>query len=165
MKERTAIGLILVLGLVAGCAQQSDRKGAYPPKSVAKVDKITIFSMPTAINLDNVPGPDALRVRVYLFQLARPEPVTVKGAMEFLLYEGRVSLSDLHTQVPYHVWRLDGERMNRYLSRGMAGWGYSMELRWAGHPPKSNVISLAVRYQPPEGESVYSIPSVISIGR
>ncbi len=166
MSKFIAILLLSLLAAgIAGCdAQSRSRRLSRPPKPVARVDRIEVLSTPVALNFDNRPGPDGVAVKVYLFRVDRPEPVTVRGKLEIMLYDEKVSSIDLHTREPFHVWRLGPDELAMYLSRGIVGWRYAMDLRWGSPRPRSGTISLAVRYLPPEGPSVYSDPVVIAMG-
>ena len=166
MTSRPVIVLLLFVGGLVGCAMGPGRKKLNrPPEPVASVDRITILSLPAAINLDNVPGADGLRVKVYLFQLAQPKPVIAAGTLEFLLYENKINRSDLHTKRPLKVWSFPAEKLRMYLVPSMVGWCYAMELRWGVEAPKADSISLAARYDSPNGRTIYSTPVVIAMGQ
>jgi len=158
------LGLLAAAGL-GGCAALSGRKNLnLPPEPVEQVDAIEIMFMPAGINLDNVPGPDALRVRTRLYQLSQAQPVTVSGTLEFLLFEGDDGTSRPGQTEPFHVWTFPPEQLRNYLTRTMVGWAYAMELGWGPKKPKTDVVTLMARYTPPEGEAVYSKPQIIPLG-
>ena len=165
MSRLSTILLLLVFSAgTVGCDAQSNRRRlSRPPEPVTKVDHIDILSMPAALNFDHRPGPDGVRVTVYLYRLDRPEPVTIEGTLELMVYEEKVSPSDLHTREPFHVWRFGPEKLARQLFRGIVGWGYAMDLHWGTRGPRSRTISLVARYLPPEGPDVYSDPVVIAM--
>ncbi len=164
MKLCGAILLVLTFTAASGCGPGFGETEIYLPEAVSRVDKATVLTIPTAVNLDNVPGPDGLRVQVYLFQYDRAEPVAVDGTIEFLLYEGKIGLGDLRTLEPFGFWQYDAESLKSHLMRGMIGWGYTMQLNWGEHTPRSRVVSLAVRYVPDRGKEVYSSPTTIEVG-
>ena len=166
MSKFTAILLLSLLAAgIAGCdAQSRSTRLSRPPKPVARVDRIEVLATPVALNFDNHPGPDGIAVKVYLFRLDRPEPVTVAGKLELMLYDEKISSSDLHAREPFHVWRLGPDELAMHLSRGIVGWRYAMDLQWGSRRPRSGMISLVIRYLPPEGPSVYSDPVAIAVG-
>lgn len=154
---------ISTLGLI-GCGDQAGRSNMHqPPELVQRLDAITLMSMPSAINFDHIPGPDGLRVQALLFQTGRDEPVLGSGKLQFLLYENKVTASQLRTLHPLLTWTYSGQKLARHAGRSMVGWGYAMELRWGPRPPKSKIISLAARYIFPDGRSIYSSPIVIAM--
>jgi len=164
MKPRLVIALTIAACGAAGCGQApAHRRLARPPKPVQTVDKVTILTLPAAVNLDDEPGPDGIRIKAMLFQKSNPRPVTVAGQLDFLLYDRKVSIGELYTERPFHVWSFPAEKLSPYLTRNIVGWGYAMELRWGKHGPKGAVISVAARYTPPDGPAVYSSPVVLSI--
>lgn len=166
MSKFAAILLVSLLAAgIAGCdAQSRGRRLSRPPKPVVRVDRIEVLSTPVALNFDSRPGPDGVAVKVYLFRVDRPEPVTVEGRLELMLYDQKISSSDLHTREPFHVWRLGPDELAMYLSRGIVGWRYAMDLRWGSRRPRGGTISLVVRYLSPEGPAVYSDPVAIAMG-
>jgi len=149
---------------LAGCAQDGARwNGERPPHAVDIVDRIEILSLPAAINLDTVPGPDGLRVQVYLFQYAQDQPVTAAGTLEFLVFDRKVGAGEIYTVQPFETWSFQGEQLGRYLGRSLIGWNYSMELRWQTSPA-ARTLTLVARYTPPAGQPVHSSPVMISMG-
>ena len=167
MRRLAATMLWVMAWAVVGCGSSPQRMaGNRPPRAVDLVDRITMLSLPGAINLDSQPGPDGLRVRVLMFERSQPQPVTAAGQLEYLMFDGRIGPSEFHTREPLQVWRFPAEELPRHLTRSMVGWGYSMELRWSGRTPPGNVVSLAARYVPPNGgPEAYSSPLIISLGR
>ena len=87
------------------------------------------------MNWDGVPGADGLEVRLHLFQYSRQLPVTVKGSLEFLLYEGVVRPGEFAKARLYHTWRFGGQALQAHLGRSAVGWGYAMRLDWTDRPP------------------------------
>ncbi len=164
MKPLAYIALCIgTLGLI-GCGDQAGKANMLqPPELVQRVDAITLMSMPSAINFDHIPGPDGLRVQAMLFQAGRDEPVLGSGKLQFLLYENKITPSQLHTLQPLLTWTYSGQKLARHTGKGMVGWGYAMELRWGSRRPKSKTISVAARYVFPDRRSIYSSPIVIAM--
>jgi len=157
--------LVLLAALVAGgCAGAHDGPAnSVPPPAVGPVDKIDLLPSPTALSWDRRPGPDGVGVRVYFYQLAQPQPVTVQGTVELLLFEGPAGADEPAGARPSHVWRLKSEDLRPYLTRSIVGWGYVLRLPWGRRVPTSRSISLVVRYTSPDGKVLHSAPAAISM--
>ncbi len=161
MKYIPVAYLLLALPSVTGCVPPNGSEG---PRPVTRIEWIDLHVMPTAVNLDDVPGPDGLRAQVFLYQLARPEPVTVDGTLEMLLYEGNIPAASLDKHEPFHVWRFDAAELRGMLIRKLGLWGYSMELRWGRRAPTAAAVTLEARYSRPGGKTIHSVPSAIPLG-
>ena len=130
------------------------------------MDKVSLLSLPAPINMDQVPGPDGVRVQVWLFQYSRPEPVLTNGTLQFLLFEQSVQEQQLHTLKPYLAWTFSGDKLDRHAVRSRYGWGYQTDLRWGSKPPSSNVVSFAVAHRSADGRRLlYSKPVIIAVRR
>ena len=86
-----------VPGPAGGCRLRVDPQHPYtPPEPVEQADAIELWANPpVAVNWNDEPGPDGVRVSVFLYQYAG-QPVTsvlIKGTLEFLMYDGRVDES------------------------------------------------------------------------
>ena len=158
--------VLAALGVVvAGCgrptagAKELRSVSAVPPKPVDVADAVNFWAAPpAAINWDEVPGPDGVQARVFLFQANRPEPVLVTGTIEFLMYVGRVERGVVPLSEPLKTWRFTGDELAGLRVRDMIGWGYAARLGWGRDVPKAPVVTFRVRYQPPQGPPVYSAP-------
>lgn len=133
------------------------------PKPVTRVDEVGLLSHPTPIDFDQVPGPDGLKVEVFLFQADRPQPVLVNGTVQFLLFERNVAFREVQTLKPYLVWTFSGAKLARHAVRSRLGWGYAADLRWGSRTPRAGSASLAAIYRSPDGRRVYSTPVTIQI--
>ncbi len=156
---------LLAAALAAGAAGCDPAR--YPPPPVDRVDYVVVSVQPIPMNWDDRPGPDGLEIELYLFRPSQGSlPVTVSGAMEFALYEGRPAAGDIDTARPLRTWRFAGDDLRACLARSTAGWGYAMRLAWGPDPPKTSAITLTARYVPPEGRGppVSASPTVIAIG-
>ena len=157
---RPAVGLLLAAAL-AGCGAAGRDRAA--PRPSGGIQVVNLQAMPTAVNWDDSPGADGLRVRVYLFQVDRPEPVQARGALEFLLYEGAVRAEDLAGARVVRTWRFDRGELPAYAARSLAGWGYVFALGWGSEVPAAGTITLVARYVPAGGEPVSSSPVAITV--
>lgn len=159
-------GLLLMVAatVLGGCGPARRGVSQTPPKPVDRVDAIDLWAVPpAAINWDDMPGPDGIQVNVFLYQADRAEPVLIKGTVEFIMYEGRRPREGLETTTPFRTWKYTEQELATREMRGPAGWGYAAQLGWGNDVPKSAVITLMVRYLPPQGPSVSSMPIVIPI--
>jgi len=164
--------ILLSLAVVlAGCATEGDISagGASPPRPVDRVDRVELHYKAGSQNWDNVPGPDGLLVRVMLYQITdrsrgAVRAVTVKGELEFVLYEGKVGATELFARQAFQIWRYPPEDLRKYRVRTMGLWGYGIPLAWDLRAPKTGNVTLIARYTPPKGRPVYSAPLLISLG-
>jgi len=164
MRWVAGIALAAALAAGAGCGGPGTVKSVSrtPPRPVDRVDRIDLWLVPpAAVNWDDEPGPDGVLAQVFFGQVERPEPVLVKGAVDFLLFEGKVQRADVATKQPFHTWTFTPQELATRLVRSMVGWGYRVELGWGKRVPASPAITLAARYQPKEGPPVYSSPVAI----
>jgi len=102
---------------------------------------------------------------VFFYQVTseRVRAVTVKGTLEFLLFEGRTHQEELSAAQPFITWSYPSEEMPLHLFRTLGIWCYRMQLGWGTKVPKSSTITLVARYRPPGGEWIYSTPMLIAM--
>ena len=169
---RAACGLVClgVACLAAGCggpapgAKELKSVSATPPRPVDVVDRVDFWAAPpAAINWDEIPGPDGVQARVFLFQMNRADPVLVSGSLEFLMYPGRIRQGEPPPADPLKVWTFSGDQLAANRARSMVGWGYAAQLGWGKDVPTVPIITLRARYQPLDGPVVYSAPISIPL--
>jgi hypothetical protein len=157
----------LLAALAAGCAStvRSPTAPAAPAKASGAVRVVNLQAMPTAVNWDDKPGPDGLRVRVYLFRGEgdQPDPVLGKGSLEFRLYEGALRQGDLAAATPIRTWSFDPAELAAHTARGLVGWHYAFALGWGADVPAAGVVTLLARYLPRAGEPAASAPITITM--
>ncbi len=163
----TVLCLAAVGAALAGCAgpqQQDVRPGsATPPRPVADVDVVDLQAMPTAMNWDDVSGPDGLQARVFLFRQDRAQPVVGEGRLVFSMFEGRVPVTALAVAEPAERWAFEGDALRARLGRNIVGWGYAFVLPWRRVPP-SAAVTLVAHYEPPGGgRPVRSAPLTVAV--
>ena len=165
MRQPLLLCVCVALCAACGCGPPGGGRGvgSSPPRPVETVDVVDLRAAPVALNWDDQPGPDGVEAYVYLYQQAHPLPVTVDGTLEFLLFEGKVSQGSVRTMNPFCVWPFAGQQLNRHLVRGVAGWMYVVRLPWGTNVPKTEMVTLAVRYHLPKGEPRYSSPVPIAM--
>jgi len=165
MKPAASLALVACL-LAAGCGAESGRGtvSLVPPRPVDQADALELWaSPPAAINWDETPGPDGVQVRLYVFEVGRPEPVMVNGTVEFRMYAGRVKGESDAAAEPFKVWRFASEDLAVRRFRSIVGWGYAARLGWGGSMPETPVVTVQAAYQPPEGRGVLSAPASIAM--
>ena len=160
--------LLLVVVAAAGCTQSGGRQvrspSLTPPNPVDMADRVELWLVPAAaVNWDDDPAPDGVRAQVFLYQAQQPETVLVKGTLELLMYEGRVSRMGLADATPQRVWTFTPQELAACVVRGMVGWGYAVQLEWGRQAPTSAAVTFAVRYAPPTGPRIFSAPAVIAM--
>jgi hypothetical protein len=152
----------------AGCstgigARRPGRPSAAPPNPVDTVVAIDLWLPPAAVNWDADPAPDGVWAHVFLYQASHPEPVLVKGTLEFLMYEGRVARASVAEAKPLRVWSFTSQELATREVRGMVGWGYAVQLGWGRQMPRVAAVSFAARYVSPAGPVVYSAPIALAL--
>ena len=165
MRRLAVAGAMLAATLAAGCGDLGKVKvSSWPPRPVTKVDEI-IFRLtpPTALNWDDLPGPDGFQVQVHFFQVDRPLPVTIDGALDIALFEGRPSPDQLAEGRPFRTWVFEGDQLRKHLVRSIVGWGYAMRLDWAGNPPKASAVTLLARFRPAKGKAPFKTTAPLHV--
>ena len=163
MRSRVA-PLVWLLAAASGGCVAPNAPTATPPQAVDEVDAISVLSQPTASDWDGRGGPDGLSVSVHLWQSGRDLPVTARGRLEFVLYEGVIHAGDLPAAKPFERWTFPGPSLPRHLGRSIAGWGYAFRLPWS-RPPTTSAVTLTARYVSPKGRPVPAQqPTVIAVG-
>lgn len=159
-RRLAALAVVWAAGLL-GCDAQVNA----PPPPVDFADEIDLRTTPSPVNLDDDPGVDGLVVRVELYRVrgSKVELVTVRGALEFGLYEGVVGAADQGEVKAFRTWRYAGRDLERFLARGIAGWGYNFPLGWGKPGPATSSVTLTARYIPPRGRPMPAAPVTISL--
>jgi len=161
--SRVAVWAVALAAAVAsGCGGMG--RGNEPPEPVERVDAVGLWGVPpAAINWDDIPGPDGVQVRVFLYQAERPQPVLVKGTVELIMYPGRLHAESVAGVAPLRTWTFTPQELGTRLSKGQAGWGYFFRLGWGQEVPTTPTVTIVARYTPPKGSPVYSATLVIPI--
>lgn len=132
----------------------------------AAIDEIHLFTVPTALDLDSVPGPDGFEARVYASASDRAKGIPItQGVLEVLMYDGVVNVGPSVTNAPLHVWSFRPADLKRNVGSSTLGVGYRFVLRWNTDVPKSSSITVVARWTPPKGAAMYSSTSSILVSR
>lgn len=164
MMRGTIVCLVLIGLGSTGCGPPPKN---VPPQPVAEVDAIELYApFPPILNWDNSPGPDGVQVIANFYRVGptRTEAIAVSGVLEFLLFEGKVDPQDLSSAKPFHIWTYQPHELPQFLTRGSLGlWGYRMRLGWGNHIPRSERVTLTVRYTAPGRQVIYAKPITITM--
>ena len=153
---RTLSGLGLVLSLLSapGCATGGGRT----------VSELHLFGVPVALNLDPVPGPDGVGVRVYASDAGGTKGVAIRqGILEVLLYDGVVSPTAARTTPPLKVWSFNPTALKAYEGKTSLGAGYQFALKWAPETPRQPVVTVVARYRAPNGTALWSAANTVTV--
>lgn len=138
------------------------------PAPSPTVNAIELSAMPTAINFDNIPGPDGVRIRIVLWQIVSDVPRAIaleKGIVECLLFEGQVAPDSLNEKKPAIIWRYSADSLSRSMSKSIVGYKYNTSLRWNDeNAPKGSTITIAVRLLRPGRPPLYAKPINLALG-
>ena len=157
-----AAALVCLVWLAAGC-DGGTSSPERPPTPVMNVREMTVRATPTPVDLDGRPGPDGLAVLVNLFGAQGDQPTTVRGRLEFALYEGLLEAGDFGQARPLRSWSFAGEELEPFLMRDLFGWGYRLPLAWGESPPRTSAATLTASYVPPSGRAVSAKPLGIAL--
>ena len=175
MKWRVALVVLAAAAWAAGCASgctpSARTVSATAPRPADKADAINLWATPpAAINWDDLPGPDGVQLRVFLFQAEQPQSVLVKGTLEFMMYAGRVQSTNLESAQPLRTWTFTSQELATRQIRDMVGWGYFVRLGWGLKQPTAATITVTAKYVPPAGDPVFAapisiqMPTIVSVG-
>jgi len=152
---------VVFLVLVSGCSStKPEATNTSPPGEIAELNIVTV---PVALNLDNVPGPESISVKIFAGDTKHPKPIPIKGGqLEILMFNGTFfGLTNVPT--PIKIWSFNsGELPLHQFSSGI-GIGYEFVLQWGANRPAGRLVSVAARYTSPRQEIVTSRPSSVTV--
>jgi hypothetical protein len=156
---RPLAAIVMLALAAAGC------DGPAAPRTVQSIDHIMLEAAPSAVNLDEQPGPDGFEVRVTLFRQDAPLPVALEGVLEMTMYDAVVEGPALAEATPQQIWRFDRHQLRRFAvpARANVGIAYGMSLYWGANPPQRQTVTLAARWRRPNGSYLYSDPVTVHI--
>lgn len=156
MRRPLAIALAALTLALPGCATSDSSR--------SDITEVHLFGLPVAINLDNVPGPDAFSVRVYASNTGQSKGVAIRqGTLDLVLFDGAFAPNQPISGAPLRVWSFTAQQLKAVASENRLGTGYEFTLPWAGTPPTRNRVTVFARYRPKSGNPVLSGPSAISL--
>ena len=153
-----------LLGLIIGCASPKQKNPSPHANSEGPVDQLNMLAIPVALNFDQRPGPDGFVVKVYAGNRNRPRPVSIlSGTLELLMYDGILKSPGLNTAKPRRTWKYTSEELQAHVLKSSIGICYQLAPQWGETKPLGEKISVVAHYTSPEGLSLYSAASVISV--
>jgi len=160
------LAALVAAAALCGCNTQGgvQKVSSTPPAPIDAADAIRTLCSHRPVDWDGQPGPDGLMVLVLFFRQGQDLPVTVRGAMEFALYEGAVSAEQIARVAPARTWSFQGAQLRGCLARTVWGWGYSVRLGWGQTAPKTSSVTLLIKHVPPDGPTIYAEPLLIPLG-
>lgn len=128
------------------------------------VADLHLFGVPVALDLDGVPGPDGIGVRIYASGPGVARGVAIRqGTLEVVLFEGVVDAGAIGKTQPLKVWSFDAAALKPLVAETSLGLGYQLALRWGAESPADNVVTVVARYRSPAGAVIYSTSNTISV--
>ena len=164
------VGLILALSWLAvasiGCQTQGSDVGRVQPRVFDPGDRpinsIRLFTSPVLFNLDEKPGPDAFKARVYAIRGSDPKPVPfTQGTLEVIIFD-EASNRD-QQDPPRQVWSFSGADLNRYRLQTSIGFHYDFTLEIDKSKPLPSKVPIGAKFTPPDGASIFARPVSISV--
>ena len=147
-----------LLSICCGCA------GTGGKSRGAKIESLHLLSVPTAVNFDNVPGPDGFAVRLFAKGSTSAKGVPLPGGvLELAMYDGVYGGGMSPAPEPLRVWRFTGVELKRHSGKSAVGTGYRFTLRWENAQPKQPQITIVARFTPDGGLIVKSEPSSVAV--
>ena len=126
--------------------------------------EIHLFGVPVALNLDSIPGPDGIGVRIYASAPGVARGVVIRsGVLQVLLFEGALDAGELKATAALKVWSLGAAALKPLAAETSLGVGYQLALRWEQAIPRTAVVTVVARYQRPGGEEFWSTPNTVSV--
>jgi hypothetical protein len=164
MNKLVVAALLAVALAAAGCNINNGRGGSA--RVVDQADHVELWANPpVAINWDQDPAPDGVRVSVLLYQTSAAAPVLIKGTLEFLMFDGRIPDGSLASAKPLQTWSFTEQELATRQVATMVGWGYDVQLGWGRNVPAASAVTVIVRYKSPKGPVISSAPTIIAVGR
>jgi len=175
-KQLISLSILSLLALAmaqVGCQSTSDKKpdtnGKQGPRAenvvVApspRIDRITLMvDSASAINWNEKPGPDGVRIKIFLWRKegTRWDAVALKrGTIELTLYDGKFETYQLPDIKPSHKWRYSADQIKKAVNVRPVGKVYGFALGFGKKLPKADIITVSVRILNPGGSPMYAEP-------
>ncbi|HTD87053.1 MAG TPA: hypothetical protein VK850_10790 [Candidatus Binatia bacterium] len=154
----------VVLGaILLGCSNTTKPPVAATAPAPITIDKLNLLAAPIAFNLDGVPGPDAVMVKIYAGNVRNPKPVAItSGTVDLLAFEGLLGTSTNVPQ-PFKTWTFTASELRRMQFKASIGIGYEITASFVGLKPRADKLTILARYRSDPSHAVYSSPSTISL--
>ncbi len=148
--------LLAALPALPGCK-------STPLGTGSNIVQLNLITVPVALNLDGLPGPDGISIRVYASAKDNPKQVAIKkGTLEVILFDGPFQRQGPPPSV-LKQFTFAAEDLRRAEFTAEIGKGYQLALAWGTNVPTHRVISVAVRHTAPDGTIATSRPSSVTV--
>lgn len=148
-----------------GVATPLPAKPSSAVTPLPRVDKMELESFPSAVNLDDLPGPDGVSLKLRLYNLDVPLAFALtQGEIEFVLYEGSIKEAEIGGAEPFYIWKFSSEQIAQSGRKTVVGWQYALSLNWLTTVPKTSVVTLVARIPRPDGGPIYARPVHLTMG-
>ncbi len=129
--------------------------------STKAIRQITLIAAPVALDLDGIPGPEGVGIKMHAFTAGSPKSVAIReGYVELFAYDRRGVLEQ--PPRPFHQWTFEVSDLEVVRSDAVLGPGYDLLLDWRPKVVVSSRIAVVARYHPPNGPPVTSAPSAVT---
>ena len=150
--------------MLVGCVSDRRAPTGAAPSSKGPVEQIHVITGPTALNFDQVPGPDGFQARVYATSAKGAATVSiVNGTLEVMMFDGLLKDENPASAKSLRVWTYTASELKRYGQKTSVGFAYVLTLLWGEARPTQDKITIVARYVPQRGLPIYSGPTSISI--
>ena len=147
---------LIAAAALAGCSSFWNKSG--PIRSVH------VFGAPVALNFDQHPALDGFAITIYAGdgQSAKGVPIN-EGSLAIVMYDGLLKAPPATNPPPHQTWTYSPKDLKQSQVRTSLGIGYRFAPRWGANPPTRASITVLATYQGPEGKSIQSPPTSISV--
>ncbi len=125
------------------------------------VDHIDLMTQPVAANLDGMPGPDGLQVKVYLYN--EDKTISGKGKLEMMMFDGNESLGDLYSSKPIKTWTFSSDQLKPFMASSYGLLHYQLALEWGDNKPTSKTVTILAHFTNSDGKKIVSQPVVVPV--
>jgi hypothetical protein len=159
---------MLVLAACQGGAAQTPSTSASPSDGGARqrdVDVVDLFVSPAPLDFDGQLGSDGLVARVLFFQWRQSQAVPAQqGRLVLVLFAGSVGPAKLSEGVVLAQWPFEPAALRQLARPSAVGPVYNLALPWRdGRRPPVSLVTLAARYEPAQGQPIWSRPATLSL--
>ncbi len=156
-------GFVVLGAILLGCSNTATKRPTASSSAPTSIDKLNLLAAPIALNLDGLPGPDAVAVKIYAGNARNPKPVAItSGTVDLLAFEGLLGNST-NVPAPFKTWTYTAAELRRMQFKASIGIGYQITAPFNGLKPKADKLTVVGRYRPDESHAIYSSPSTISV--
>ena len=158
---RSAVPFLLSGVVVLSACSTKPKRAPSPPSG--PITELHILALPTALNLDDRPGPDAAAVKVYAIPQGSARAGLIReGTLEVLAYPGTLDLTQ-ELPAPFHTWTFTPADLVPFRFEAALGTGYNLVLSCAPKAFPNERLTLVGRYLlRPDARPVYSPPNVVA---